>query len=38
MKPTFKEKVAAFIAVALGTGAFIFISTHLVVGVLGVCQ
>jgi hypothetical protein len=38
VKPTFKEKAIAFIAIALGTGGFIFISTHLVVGVLGVCK
>jgi hypothetical protein len=38
MRPTFKEKLAAFVLVMAGTGAFIFISTHLVVGVLGVCR
>jgi hypothetical protein len=38
MKPTFKEKLAAFILVMLGTGGFIFISTHLVTGALGVCK
>jgi hypothetical protein len=38
VKPTFKEKVLAFIFVALGTAGGIFVSTHLVVGVLGVCK
>ena len=38
MRPSFKEKVLAFIAVMAGTGAMIFISTHLVTGALGVCK
>jgi hypothetical protein len=38
MKPSFKEKLFAFIAVMAGTGAFIFISTHLVTGMLEVCK
>jgi len=38
MRPTFKEKLLAFVAVMAGTGAAIFISTHLMVGVLGVCK
>ena len=38
MKPSFKEKVLAFVAVMLGTGGFIFLSTHLVTGALGVCK
>jgi hypothetical protein len=38
MKPTFKEKLLAFVLVMAGTGGFIFLSTHLVTGALGVCK
>jgi hypothetical protein len=38
MKPTFLEKALAFVIVALGTAAGIFVSTHLFVGVLEVCK
>ena len=38
MRPTFKEKLAAFVLVMAGTGGFIFLSTHLMVGILGVCK
>jgi len=38
MKPTFKEKLAAFVLVMAGTGGFIFLSMHLVTGALGVCK
>jgi hypothetical protein len=38
MRPTFKEKLAAFVLVMVGTGGFIFLSTHLMVGGLGVCK
>lgn len=38
MKATLTEKVLALMFVALGTTAGIFVSTHLVVGVLGVCK
>lgn len=38
MKPTLKEKLFAFVAVMAGTGAFIFISMHLMVGVMGACK
>ena len=37
-RPSFKSKLFAFIAVMLGTAAMIFISTHLTVGLLGVCK
>ena len=38
MRPTFKEKVLAFVLVMAGTGAFIFISTYVFNGALGVCK
>jgi hypothetical protein len=38
MKITFKDKAIAFIFVALGTTAMIFLSTRLVIGALGVCK
>lgn len=38
MKPSFKEKLMVFIAVAFGTATFVYISTHLMVGLMGVCR
>jgi len=38
MKATLTEKILALMFVALGTTAGIFVSTHLVVGVLGACK
>lgn len=38
MKATLTEKVLALMFVALGTTAGIFVSTHLVVGVMGACK
>jgi hypothetical protein len=38
MRPSFKEKLFAFVAVMAGTGAMIFISTHVLAGLLGVCR
>ena len=38
MRPTFKEKLAAFVLVMAGTGGFIFISTHVFNGALEVCK
>jgi hypothetical protein len=38
MKPTFLEKALAFVIVALGTAAGIFLSMRLMTGVLGACK
>jgi hypothetical protein len=38
MKASFTEKAAALIFVALGTTAGIYVSTHLMIGMLGVCK
>ena len=38
MTPDFKTKLMAFIAVMFGTMTLIYISTHRMVGMLGVCK
>lgn len=38
MRPDFKTKLMVFVAVAFGTATVVFISTHLMVGLMGVCK
>jgi hypothetical protein len=38
MTPDFKTKLMVFVAVAFGTATTIFLTTHFMVGMLGVCR